>query len=71
MGKVGGATAGALVSQLVGTGTGVAARESPKPGVDAGRWLEIAESLRPTLRESVHVPLHIVRPVANSSQILR
>ena len=71
--KVGGATAGTLMSQLVGTGTGVAAQESPRLGVenDTGRWLEIAESLKPTLRESVHVPLHIVRPVADSSRILR
>ena len=38
--KMGGATAGALMTQLAGTGNGLAVREPAKRGVDSdtGRW---------------------------------
>jgi alpha-L-rhamnosidase len=35
------------------------------------RWLELAESLKPRLRETVQSPLRIVRPVADGSLFLR
>jgi alpha-L-rhamnosidase len=37
----------------------------------ANGWLEMAESLKPALRETVQSPLSIVRPVADSSLFLR
>jgi hypothetical protein len=52
LGKVGGTTAGVLMSQLVGTGAAVAAPESAKPGVENDTGIRLIEIHSDSVRKS-------------------
>lgn len=44
---------------------------TPGPASEQARWLALAESLTPTLREELQSPLNLVQPVADPSLFLR
>lgn len=60
-----------------GTAAADAARAQPAApanlpaGEPVGRWLEIAERLKPVLTETLQEPLRLVRPQADASLVLR
>lgn len=75
LGKVGGITAGALMGQLVSTNASASNLTTSQGNIEreteTKRWLELAGSLKPTLRESVLSPTAIIRPIPDSSRFLR
>jgi alpha-L-rhamnosidase len=72
----GGVAAGALLGEpplqaAHGVGESVLVPEAGGEADQRQRWVRLAESLKPQLREAVQAPISLVRPVADSSRFLR
>ena len=52
-------------------GMGAVAAFPPAPASERNRWVEVAESLKPRLRQTPKAPVALVRPVADKSRFLQ